>query len=93
MKTESKSRFLFTKSEVNNCFSIIGDLRDGAISLRIPECFFKMLCYSDFSSLLGTKKQLFKFACQYNQLKAVWSSYIVNDAIMQIAHQVIYFIL
>ena len=32
------------------------------ILLSRPECFVKMLCYSKFSSLLGTKKQLFKFA-------------------------------
>ena len=40
----------------------IGHLHDGVISLPRPECFFKMLSYSDLSSLLGIKKQLENFA-------------------------------
>ena len=40
---------------------IIVDLHDGVILLPRQECFVNILCYSDFSSLLGTKKQLLKF--------------------------------
>ena len=44
----------------------VGHLLDDIILLPRPECFIKMLkCYSDFSSLLGTKKQIvFKFDSQ-----------------------------
>ena len=35
---------------------------DDVILLPRPECFFKMLSYSDLSSLLGIKRQLENFA-------------------------------
>ena len=57
----SKIKFVSPRGHVISSISIIGDLHDGVISLRRSECFFKMLCYSDFSPLLGTKKQFFKF--------------------------------
>ena len=56
-------------------YSLIGDLHNGIILPLREECFVKVLCYSEFSSLLGTKKQLlFKFVYQQRQFKAVWST-------------------
>ena len=40
----------------------IGHLHDGVILLSRPECFFKMLSYSDLSSLFGIKRELENFA-------------------------------
>lgn len=40
----------------------IGGLHDGVISLPRPEYFVKMLYSSHFSSFLGTKEKLIKFA-------------------------------
>ena len=42
----------------------IGHLHEGVILLPRPECFVKMLSYSNLSSLLGIKRQLEKLALQ-----------------------------
>ena len=42
--------------------SRIGHLHDGIILLPRPECFVKMLSYSNLSSVLGIKRQLEKIS-------------------------------
>ena len=50
----------YTTAQWKETSLFIGGLHGSASLLQIPECFVKMLCYSGFSSLLGTNKQLFK---------------------------------
>ena len=52
---------LFNGNQIDG-LAAIGSLRDGVISLPRPECFVKILYSSHFSSLLGKKEQLIKFA-------------------------------
>ena len=51
---------------------------DGKLSR--PECFDKMLSYSNLSSLLGVKKQLEKYASQYRPLTAFVHMAYPDDA-------------
>ena len=60
--TTVAEHFLSSSNHIPNYLQlIIGDLHDGVILLPRQECFANIPCYSDFSSLLGTKKQLLKF--------------------------------
>mgnify|MGYP007058298985 FL=1 len=52
---------LFNGNQIDG-LAAIGGLHDGVISLPKPECFVKILYSPHFSSLLGTKEQLIKFA-------------------------------
>ena len=56
------SDFAIKKRKKGHIYGLIGHLHDGFILLPRPECFVKMLSYSNFSSLLGIKIQLEKLA-------------------------------
>ena len=56
-----------TKSTEENITGI-RHLHDGVILIQRPQCFVKMLSYSNLSSLLGVKRQLEKLASQQRPL-------------------------
>lgn len=60
-RSSSAMALLFNGNQIDG-LAVIGGLHDGVISLPRPECFVKVLYSSHFSSLLGTKEQLIKFA-------------------------------